>query len=127
MLRCCLETLNQGLTDQEDIITWEREAYSSLVKEQIRFISPQNNASYEVGETISTSALSSGFTNNDIVIRKTTTTTQRYRLKKVVNGIEVIPTEYKNNGEIYIGESSTASVILGEDSYQIDLVEQQKG
>lgn len=124
MLRCCLKTLNQGLTDQEDIITWEREAYSSLVKEQIRFISPQNNASYEVGETISTSVLSSGFTNNDIVIRKTTTTTQRYRLKKVVNGIEVIPTEYKNNGEIYIGESSTASVILGEDSYQIDLVEQ---
>lgn len=124
MLRCCLKTLNQGLIDQEDIITWEREAYSSLVKEQIRFISPQNNTSYEVGETISTSALSSGFTNNDIVIRKTTTTTQRYRLKKVVNGIEVIPTEYKNNGEIYIGESSTASVILGEDSYQIDLVEQ---
>ena len=124
MLRCCLKTLNQGLTDQEDIITWEREAYSSLVKEQIRFISPQNNTSYEVGETISNSALSSGFTNNDIVIRKTTTTTQRYRLKKVVNGIEVIPTEYKNNGEIYMGESSTVSVILGEDSYQIHLVEQ---
>ena len=124
MLRCCLKTLNQGLIDKEDIITWKREAYSSLVKEQIGFISPQNNTSYEVGETISTSALSSGFTNNDIVIRKTTTTTQRYRLKKVVNGIEVIPTEYKNNGEIYIGESSTASVILGEDSYQIDLVEQ---
>lgn len=124
MLRCCLKTLNQGLTDQEDIITWKREAYPSLVKEQIRFISPQNNASYEVGETISTSALSSGFTNNDIAIRKTTTTTQRYRLKKVVNGIEIIPTEYKNNGEIYMGESSTVSVILGEDSYQIDLVEQ---
>ena len=88
------------------------------------FISPQNNTSYEVGETISTSVLSSGFTNNDIVIRKITTTIQRYRLKKVVNGIEIIPTEYKNNGEIYIGESSTASFILGEDSYQIDLVEQ---
>ena len=120
MLRCCLKTLNQGLTDQEDIITWEREAYSSLVKEQIRFISPQNNASYEVGETISTSALSSGFTNNDIVIRKTTTTTQRYRLKKVVNGIEVIPTEYKNNGEIYSGESSSSWIMLEEDSYEIN-------
>ena len=94
------------------------------MSKQIRVISPQNNISYEAGETISTSALSSGFTSNDIVIRKITTTTQRYRLKKVVNGIEIIPTEYKNNGEIYMGESSTVLVILGEDSYQIDLVEQ---
>lgn len=126
MLRCCLKTLNQGLTDQEDIITWERESYSPLIKEQIKFVSPQNNTTYEIGETIATSSLSSGFTKNDIVVRKITTTTQQYRLKKVVNGIEVIPTEYKNNGEIYTGESSTASVILGEDSYQIDWIEQQK-
>lgn len=124
MLRCCLKTLNQGLTDQEDIITWERESYSPLIKEQIKFVSPQNNTTYAIGETIATSSLSSGFTKNDIVVRKITTTTQQYRLKKVVNGIEVIPTEYKNNGEIYTGESSTASVILGEDSYKIDWTEQ---
>lgn len=79
---------------------------------------------YEIGETISTSSLNSDFTKNDIIVSKTTTTTQQYRLKKVVNGIEVIPTEYKNNGEIYPGESSAASVILGEDSYQIDWIEQ---
>lgn len=124
MLRCCLKTLNQGLTDQEDTITWERESYSPLIKEKIKFVSPQNNMTYEIGETISTSSLNSDFTKNDIIVSKTTTTTQQYRLKKVVNGIEVIPTEYKNNGEIYPGESSTASVILGEDSYQIDWIEQ---
>ena len=123
MLRCCLKTLNQGLTD-EDIITWVKENYSSLIKEQIKIISPSSGISYKVGETIATSDKNSNFTINDIVVQETTTTTQRYRLKKVVNGIEVMPTEYKNNGEIYIGESSSVSVILNEDSYQINCVEQ---
>ena len=124
MLRCCLKTLSRGLTDKEDIITWERESYSPLTKEQIKFVSPENNTTYEIGETIATSSLSSGFTKNDIVVRKITTTTQRYKLKKVINGTEVIPAEYKNNGEIYIGESSAISVILNEDSYEIDCIEQ---
>ena len=123
MLRCCLKTLNQGLTD-EDIITWVKENYSSLIKEQIKIISPSSGTSYKVGETIATSNKTSDFTINDIIVQKITTTTQRYRLKKVVNGIEVVPTEYKNNGEIYIGESSVVSVILNEDSYQIDFAEQ---
>ena len=119
MLRCCLKTLSQGLTD-EDIITWVKENYSSLIKEQIKIISPSSGTSYKVGETIATSDKHSNSTINDIVVQETTTTTQRYRLKKVVNGIEVVPTEYKNNGEIYSGESSSSWIMLEEDSYEIN-------
>lgn len=124
MLRCCLKTLNQGLTDKEGIITWIKESYPSLIKEQINIISPLGGTNYEVGETIATSNKTSSLTKYDISVQETTTTTQRYKLKKAINGIEVIPTEYKNNGEIYIGESSAVSIILNEDSYEFDCIEQ---
>lgn len=124
MPRCCLKTLNQGLTDKEDIITWTKESYPSLIKEQINIISPLGDTNYEVGETIATSNKTSSLTKYDISVQETTTTTQRYKLKKAINGIEVIPTEYKNNGEIYIGESSAVSIILNEDSYEFDCIEQ---
>lgn len=124
MLRCCLKTLSQGLTDKEGIITWIKESYPSLIKEQINIISPLGDTNYEVGETIATSNKTSSLTKYDISVQETTTTTQRYKLKKAINGIEVIPTEYKNNGEIYIGESSAVSIILNEDSYEFDCIEQ---
>lgn len=122
MLRCCLKTLNQGLTDEEDIITWIQEPYEALVQKQIRIVSPLNNTSFEVGETIATISphITTTYTKNDILIKQITTTTKRYRLKKVVNGIEAIPTEYKNNGEIYSGESSSSWILLEEDSYEIN-------
>lgn len=122
MLRCCLKTLNQGLTDDEDIITWIQEPYEALVQKQIQIVSPLNNTIFEVGETIATISpyLTRTYTKNDILIKQITTTTKRYRLKKVVNGIEVIPTEYKNNGEIYSGESSSSWILLEEDSYEIN-------
>ena len=46
MLRCCLKTLTQGLTD--DIITWEKESYTSLITEQIQIVSPPNETNFEV-------------------------------------------------------------------------------
>ena len=122
MPRCCLKTLSQGLTDEEDIITWTQEPYEALVKEQIQIASPSNGTTFEIGETIATISpyITTTYTKNDILIKQITTTTKRYRLKKVVNGIEVIPTEYKNNGEIYSGESSSSWIMLEEDSYEIN-------
>lgn len=110
------------MTDEEDIITWIQEPYESLVKEQIQIVSPSNGTNFEIGETISTISpyITTTYTKNDILIKQITTTTKRYRLKKVVNGIEVIPTEYKNNGEIYSGESFSSWAMLEEDSYEIN-------
>ena len=74
------------------------------MKEQIQIDSPPNGTNFEIGETIATVEphITGSYTRNDILVKKITTTTKRYRLKKVINGIEVVPTEYKNNGEIYI-------------------------
>lgn len=125
MLRCCLKTLTQGLTD--DIITWEKESYASLITEQIQIVSPPNETNFEVGENIATvdPDILTIYTDNDILVKKITTVTKRYRLKKVVNGIEVVPTEYKNNGEVYSGESSSSWIMLKEDSYEISFTEQK--
>lgn len=125
MLRCCLKTLTQGLTD--DIITWEKESYTSLITEQIQIVSPPNEINFEVGENIATvdPDILTIYTDNDILVKKITTVTKRYRLKKVVNGIEVVPTEYKNNGEVYSGESSSSWIMLKEDSYEISFTEQK--
>lgn len=125
MLRCCLKTLTQGLTD--DIITWEKESYTSLITEQIQIVSPPNETNFEVGENIATvdPDILTIYTDNDILVKKITTVTKRYRLKKVVNGIEVVPTEYKNNGEVYSGESSSSWIMLKEDSYEISFTEQK--
>lgn len=125
MLRCCLKTLIQGLTD--DIITWEKESYTSLITEQIQIVSPPNETNFEVGKNIATvdPDILTIYTDNDILVKKITTVTKRYRLKKVVNGIEVVPTEYKNNGEVYSGESSSSWIMLKEDSYEISFTEQK--
>ena len=125
MLRCCLKTLSQGLTD--DIITWEKESYTSLITEQIQIVSPPNETNFEVGENIATvdPDILTIYTDNDILVKKITTVTKRYRLKKVVNGVEVVPTEYKNNGEVYSGESSSSWIMLKEDSYEISFTEQK--
>lgn len=125
MLRCCLKTLTQGLTD--DIITWEKESYTSLITEQIQIVSPPNETNFEVGKNIATvdPDILAIYTDNDILVKKITTVTKRYRLKKVVNGIEVVPTEYKNNGEVYSGESSSSWIMLKEDSYEISFTEQK--
>ena len=125
MLRCCLKTLTQGLTD--DIITWEKESYTSLITEQIQIVSPPNETKFEVGKNIATvdPDILTIYTDNDILVKKITTVTKRYRLKKVVNGIEVVPTEYKNNGEVYSGESSSSWIMLKEDSYEISFTEQK--
>lgn len=92
------------------------------MKEQIQIDSPPNGTNFEIGETIATvdPHITSSYTQNDILVKKITTTTKRYRLKKVINGIEVVPTEYKNNGEIYSGESSSSWIMLEEDSYEIN-------
>ncbi len=125
MLRCCLKTLTQGLTD--DIITWEKESYTSLITEQIQIVSPPNETNFEVGKNIATvdPDILTIYTDNDILVKKITTVTKRYRLKKVVNGIEVVPTEYKNNGEVYSGESSSSWIMLKEDSYEISFTERK--
>ena len=125
MLRCCLKTPTQGLTD--DIITWEKESYTSLITEQIQIVSPPNETNFEVGKNIATvdPDILTIYTDNDILVKKITTVTKRYRLKKVVNGIEVVPTEYKNNGEVYSGESSSSWIMLKEDSYEISFTEQK--
>ena len=92
------------------------------MKEQIQIDSPPNGPTFEIGETIATvdPHITGSYTQNDILVKKITTTTKRYRLKKVINGIEVVPTEYKNNGEIYSGESSSSWIMLEEDSYEIN-------
>ena len=92
------------------------------MKAQIQIDSPPNGTNFEIGETIVTvePCIVGSYTKNDILVKKITTTTKRYRLKKVINGIEVVPTEYKNNGEIYSGESSSSWIMLEEDSYEIN-------
>lgn len=92
------------------------------MKEQIQIDSPPNGTNFEIGETIATVEphITGSYTQNDILVKKITITTKRYRLKKVINGIEVVPTEYKNNGEIYSGESSSSWIMLEEDSYEIN-------
>ena len=92
------------------------------MKEQIQIDSPPNGTNFEIGETIATVEphITGSYTQNDILDKKITATTKRYTLKKVINGIEVVPTEYKNNGEIYSGESSSSWIMLEEDSYEIN-------
>lgn len=115
MQRCCLKTQLLGLTDKdEDIITWKKESYSSLVVDNIKITSPSNGSSYEVGSIL---------TSDDIEVKKTITTTKRYRLRKVVNGVETNPPEYQNNGAIYEGNVSTTSYILDESAYEIGLTQ----
>ena len=92
------------------------------MKEQIQIDSPPNGTNFEIGETTATVEphITGSYTQNDILVKKITTTTKRYRLKKVINGIEVVPIEYKNNGKIYSGESSSSWIVLEEDSYEIN-------
>lgn len=98
-----------------------------MITEQIQIVSPPNETNFEVGENIATvdPDILTIYTDNDILVKKITTVTKRYRLKKVVNGIEVVPTEYKNNGEVYSGESSSSWIMLKEDSYEISFTEQK--
>lgn len=115
MLRCCLKTLLLGLIDEDkDIITWKKENYSSLIVDNIKITSPSNGSSYEVG---------SNLTSDNIEVEKTITTTERYRLRKIVNGVETNPAEYQNNGEIYKGKVSTTSYVLDENAYEVSLTQ----
>jgi hypothetical protein len=120
-MRCCLKTLTQGLTDEEEkIITWVKEPYMPLTESRIEFLSPSNGENYEANETI-TSISSSSYNKYDIVVQKIISTTEQYRLKKVINGIEVNPPEY--DGNIYKGKTSITSGILSVDSYNINFEE----
>ena len=91
-----------------------------LTESRIEFLSPSNGESYEANETI-TSISSSSYNKYDIVVQKNTSTTEQYRLKKVINGIEVNPPEY--DGNIYKGKTSITSGILSVDSYNINFEE----
>ena len=122
MQRCCPKTLLVGLTDK-DIVTWQKETYPSLIKEAIEIISPQGGESYQIGETISTTP-DNILTKNNIVVQKKVTVTEQYKLKKVLNGVVVVPTEYKDNGKIYQGSSTTTSYTLNENAYDVTLTEQ---
>ena len=123
MQRCCPKTRPSGQTDDDkvDVITWKKESYSSLVVDNISFLSPNDGTSYEIGDIISTAAAVSS--QNDIVIQKTITTTERYRLVKVINGVETNPPEYQNDGQIYSGKVSTTSYNLNDSAYEISLTE----
>lgn len=122
MPRWFLKTLLKGLTDKIETVTWIREDYTPIVEEKIKIVSPNNGEIYEVGDKIATSN-DNNYTKNNIIVKKDIITTKRYRLKKAINGIEVVPVIYKNNGEIYIGETSTASDILEDNLYDISLKE----
>lgn len=82
--------------------------------DNIKITSPLEGTSYEVNEIL---------TSNDIEVEKTITTTERYRLRKVVNGVETNPAEYQNNGAIYNGQVSTTSYTLDESAYKISLTQ----
>lgn len=91
-----------------------------LTESRIEFLSPSNGEVYEINDTIS-SISDSSFNKYDIVVQKITTTTEQYRLKKAINGVEVNPPEY--DGNIYKGKSSMTSGILNVDSYNINFEE----
>ena len=121
MRRCCPRTPLVGLTDK-DIVTWQKETYPSLINEAIEIVSPQEGESYQIGVTISTTP-ENILTKNNIVVQKKVTVTEQYKLKKVLNGVVVVPTEYKDNGQIYQGTSATTSYTLNENVYDVNLLE----
>lgn len=84
----------------------------NLEEYSIKIISPQNGTTYEIGDILS---------SNDIEVEKFKKITERYKLRKVVNGIETNPPEYQNNGMIYNGEVSTTSYVLNESAYKLTL------
>lgn len=82
--------------------------------DNIKITSPLEGTSYEINEIL---------TSNDAEVEKIITTTERYRLRKVVNGVEINPIEYQNNGAIYNGQVSTTSYTLDESAYKISLTQ----
>lgn len=115
MLRCCPKTRQSGQNEKKDSVTWKKESYPSLMSENIKIISPIAGVTFEEGETISS--------DKDIIVYKKDITTERYRLRKVINGIETEPPVYQNNGKIYLGKVSTTSYSLSDNSYEIELTE----
>lgn len=81
---------------------------------QYKITSPLEGISYEINEIL---------TSNNIEVKKTITTTERYKLRKIVNGVETNPAEYQNNGTIYNGQVSTTSYTLDESAYKISLTQ----
>ena len=55
------------------------------MKEQIQIDSPPNGTNFEIGGTIATVEphITGSYTQNDILVKKITTTTKRYRLKRL--------------------------------------------
>lgn len=84
----------------------------SLEEYNIKITSPQNGTTYEIGDILSF---------NNVEVEKFKKITERYKLRKVVNGIETNPPEYQNNGMIYNGEVSTTSYVLNESAYKLTL------
>lgn len=84
----------------------------SLEEYSIKITSPQNGTTYEIGDILS---------SNNVEVEKFKKITERYKLRKVVNGIETNPPEYQNNGMIYNGEVSTTSYVLNESAYKLTL------
>lgn len=84
----------------------------SLEEYSIKITSPQNGTTYEIGDILS---------SNNVEVEKFKKITERYKLRKVVNGIETNPPEYQNNGMIYNGEVSTTSYVLNESAYELTL------
>lgn len=84
----------------------------NLEEYSIKITSPQNGTTYEIGDILS---------SNDVEVEKFKKITERYKLRKVVNGIETNPPEYQNNGKIYNGEVSTTSYVLNESAYELTL------
>lgn len=82
--------------------------------DNIKITSPLEGTSYEINEIL---------TSNNIEVKKTIAITERYKLRKIVNGVETNPAEYQNNGTIYNGQVSTTSYTLDESAYKISLTQ----
>lgn len=110
------------IDEPEDKITYEREYLEPLIEEKLKFLSPQNNSTYEVDDSIET-------TNEEIldkyriVVELETTSTEQYRYRKYINGAASEPPEYSNNGVIYNGATSTKKKVLNDSEYEITMTE----
>lgn len=121
-MRWCLRLLKRGLTEDVDVITYEKEYIEPLVKESISFKSPNDGETYEIGDSI-TNVIednTDNLTKNDIVVVLTTTTILRYKLRKYVNGVAV--DEYKDNGKIYSGLTTSEKRELTYSEYELTIL-----
>lgn len=94
-----------------------------IITENIILLSPSENSSYIINDTIIKTSTTNIIDKYHIIVELQTTCTEQYRYRKYINNLVTIPPEYKDNGKIYKGEVTHKQRILKNDEYSLIIAE----